>query len=247
MDRPISLIGNTVGGAFICSDWELRITGRCLEEDLNASAEADFEAVRGLEIVKAFVGECAEKANGTRQVSPLRCGQEIWVLARGNDHRGATLHRPDQQVLWLLAYARHRSGQSDDFFPFCKELDKQERLLPTKDDYKRMVVERDRRFVDAVRVEAPLILREARSCEGEYRCTAGGSLGASVSVEFDGELDATAITVAFQANEIEYEQALVLLAALTPSAWEPIQRMPSRELVPGEVAFTVMFSSGQPV
>lgn len=42
-------------GAYICKEWELRITARCLDEDLNAAPDADFDTVRGLEIVKALI------------------------------------------------------------------------------------------------------------------------------------------------------------------------------------------------
>jgi hypothetical protein len=107
-----------------------------------------------------------------------------------------------------------------------------------------MLLERDRRFVEAVRVEAPLVLREASRTDGEYRCTVGGSLATSISVEVDHDLDATAITVAFHATALEYEQGVVLLAALNPTKdWEMIDRMPSRELIAGEVAYTVIVSS----
>src|ERR1700722_8096957 len=169
MDRPVSLIGTTVGGAFICEQWELRVTARCIEEDLNATPDSDFESMRGLEIVKAFVGDRATHSNGTRQVTPLSCSHEVWVLARGNDHRGATVHDVPREVVWLLAYGRHRSGKPDDFFPYCKGLDSDRRLLPTAADYKRMFTERDRWFAEAVRVEAPVILLKARKADGEYK------------------------------------------------------------------------------
>ena len=215
MDRPPSLVGKTVGGAYICEHWELRVTARCLDEDLNAEATADFEAIRGLEIIKGLIGDRSKESISSRQVNPLTCGQDVWVLARGHDHRGATLHDPEDEVIWLLAYGRHRSGEQDDFFPYCKQLDAEGRLLPGHDDYRRMFLERDKRFVEAVRVEAPVILRDARAAEGEYRCTVGGKLGASLSIEIDEGLDATAITVAFTANEIEtLEQGQVLLAQL---------------------------------
>lgn len=225
------------------------MSSRCLSDDLNASHDSDFDAIKGLEIVKAFVGDRSEHSGGTRQVTPLTCGHEVWVIARGHDHRGATFHDAVDEVIWLLAYGRHRSGEPDDFFPFCKALDGEHRLLPTKTDYERMYVERDRRFAEAVRVEAPLILHEAREAEGEHRCTVGGSLGAGISVELEGDLDATAMTVAFFAQQLEtYEQGVLLLAALYPgNEWEPVPRMPSRELEAGEVAFMVMFSSGHAV
>jgi hypothetical protein len=246
MDRPSSLVGKTVEGAHICEKWELRVTGRCLDEDLNAAADAGFEAIGGLEIIKAFTKDRFTEATSSRQVSPLTSGREVWRLGYGDDHRGATLYDANEAVIWLVAYGRHRSGQTDDFFPYCKQLDADGRLLPVRADYDRMFRERDRRFVHAVRIEAPVILCQARATDGEYRCKVGGELGAGISIEVDDELDATAITVAFMATDLEtIEQSQVLLAALSVGEWEMIPRMPSRDLEPGEVAFTVTLVEGQ--
>jgi hypothetical protein len=246
VDRPPSLVGLPIGGAYICEQWELRVTARCLEEDLNAASDATFEAVSGLEIVKAFIGERATHVESTRQVTPLTCSRPVWALGRGHDHRGATLYDRGRAVMWLVAYGRHRSGEDGDFFPYCKALDAAKRLLPTKDDYRRMLLERDQRFVEAVRVEAPLILRKAREADGEYQCTIGGALGAGCSIEVDEDLDVTAVTVALDGNAVEsYEQIIVVLASLVPGQWEPIDRMPSRELDPAEVAYTIMLTSGE--
>ncbi len=109
-----------------------------------------------------------------------------------------------------------------------------------------MFEERDRRFVCAARIEAPVILCEARAADGEYCCKVGGELGVGVSIEVDEDLDATAITVAFMATDLEtVEQGQVLLTALSPGAWEMVPRMPSRDLGPGEVAFTITLVAGR--
>lgn len=243
MNRPPSLIGTTASGAYICKDWELRITARCLDEDLNAEPGADLETVRGLEIVKAMIAAHEERAFTGRTVSPLTCGQDIWVLTYGHNHRGGTFYDEAGQVIWLVAYHRHRAREHDDFFPYCTEIDREKRLLPTKEDYERMFEDRDRRFVDAVVYEAPLIVRKAEQTDGEYRCTVGGSLGAGLSIEIDNELEARAMTVAFAATDIEtFEQGQLLLSALHPGQWEMASAMPSRDLEPSEVAFTIIHS-----
>jgi hypothetical protein len=249
MDRPVSLIGKTAGGAYICKDWELRVTARCLDEDLNASDDADFDAVFGLEIVKAFVKDRFDHPIGSRRpLAPLTCGQDVRRLAYGHDHRGATVHDEVDAVIWLLAYGRHRSGRPDDFFPVCTELDATGRLLPTEADYDRMFTERTRRFVEAVVHEAPVVLSEARAAPGEYECTVGGELGVSLCIEVDEELDATAITVAFMVESVEtIDQVKILLAALSPGAWGEVAGMPSRPLVSGEMAYTITLVSGEVV
>lgn len=221
----------------------MRITARCLDEDLNAATDADFESVLGLEIVKAMISAHKENAFTGRTVSPLTCGHDIWVLTYGHDHRGGTLYDEVEQVIWLVAYHRHRAHEADDFFPYCTEIDREKRLLPTRDDYERMFKDRDRRFADAVVLEAPLIIRQAERVEGEYRCTVGGELGVGLSIEIDDELEARAMTVAFTVTDVEtFEQGQLLLAALHPGAWEVVGAMPSRELHPSEVAFTIVHS-----
>lgn len=251
MDRPHSLVGRPIAGAYICRDWELRVTARCLAEDLNADEAASFESILGLEIVKAFVKDRATETIASKQISPLSSRQEIWRLGYGHDHRGATFYDEDEAVVWLVAYGRHRSGARDDFFPYCKELDAEGRLLPVQADIARMYRDRDKRFVEAVTIEAPQALKVARETEGEYRCTIGGELGAGLAIEVVEGLEATSITVALKPagggplTEVTLEQGQVLLQSLTCGEWEIIGRMPSRDLDPDEVAFTITLVSGE--
>src|SRR5579863_8583051 len=83
MDRPESLVGRAVGGAYICKDWELRVTARCLDEDLHADAETTFAAVEGLEIIKAFKKDRASEPRGPKTISPLSSGETVYRLAYG--------------------------------------------------------------------------------------------------------------------------------------------------------------------
>jgi hypothetical protein len=239
MRRPPSLRGKAAASAYFCSGWELRITQRCLVEDLNASPEATFEEVRGLEIVRAFVRERTDRTKGNRQISPLTCGCEVWVIAHQHHHRGATWYDEHEDVVWLLAYGRHRSGEDDDFFPFCRALDAEDQLLPTVDDRELMLRERDRRFVEAVRVEAPVILAQARASPGEHQHLLGGDVNAGIAVEVDEDLGAEAITIAFRLDAIDWDYVPIMLAAFSDGDWQPIHRMPSRDLEAGEVAMTV--------
>src|ERR1700733_1387812 len=181
MDRPPSLVGRAAGGAYICEKWELRVTARCLDEDLNASSAAEFEELRGLEIIKAFMGDRSASPVAGKELNPMSSGHEVFALGYGHAHRGATLYDEGNAVVWLLAYGRHRSGDDDDFYPWVKALDREGRLIPVHADYRRMLVERDRRFVEAVVVETPVILRDARKAEGEYKAIVGGELGVSLS------------------------------------------------------------------
>lgn len=245
MDRPETLVGHTVGGSYVCKGWELRVTKRCLEDDLNAGSDATFESILGLEIIKAFVKDRTTTSHGTRQVSPVACKPEVWVVAQGDRHRGATIYDAEQEVVWLVAYGRHESGAPDDFFPVCKQLAGDGILLPTDEDYEGLLTDRGAHFAEAVRLEAPTLLLEASLVDGEHRCLVGGSLGAGICVEVSKDPSATAITVAFMATQLDWEQGVLLLGALNPGDWEPIARMPSRELEPGEVAFTIVLDAGE--
>ncbi len=199
------LVGRTHGGAFICPEWELRITARCLRDDLGAEGDASFEAVEGHEIVKAFKSDRFERSTDTRQVSQIRTGVDVWVLSRGHDHRGATVHDAQEHVIWLVAYGRHRSGAPDDFFPYCRSLAAADELLPTDEDYERLMRERDRRFVETIAVEAAHVLDQARSTGEEQRATLGGRFGSEVAVEVDDELEAEAITVALRVERMIWD------------------------------------------
>jgi hypothetical protein len=198
--RYESLVGRCHGGAYLCQDWELRVTKRCMMEDLGVVDDAPFESFRDVEIVKALISD--RPLIDTRQVSPLMCKQEVWVLPRGNDHRGATVFDDVEKVVWLVAAGLHRSGEPNDFFPYCKEIDADRRLLPTADDYETLIIERDARIIEAIVVEAPLILDEARAAEGEIRVEIARR-EVALSIEVAAELEA--ITVAFDLERVEFD------------------------------------------
>jgi hypothetical protein len=233
---PEALVGSTHERSFICAEWELRVTARCLIEDLDRSPDDDFESLRSIEIIKAFESKRFDRVENTRQVAPLTSGKEVWVLARGHDHRGGTWYDDQERVVWLLASRWHRSGSAQDFFPYCKELDAAGRLLPTKSDYEALIRDRARRFAYSVRIEAPLILRAARETQKEQRVMLGGRFGARIAVEVADELEET--TIAFKAGTVPVDYVAVILGCFHPdAAWGLADRMPSRDLEPDEFAF----------
>jgi hypothetical protein len=233
---PEALVGSPHKGAFICAEWELRVTARCLIEDLSEAVDTPFEDLRRHEIVKALESERFDHVDGTRQVAPLTCRRTVWVVARGHDHRGATWFDKEQKVVWMLACGRHRSGADDDFFPYCKDLDAADRLLPTAEDYEALYRDRAGRFSYTVRIEGPLILRLARESGEEQRVTLGGAFGACVAVETADELEET--TVAFKMSTVPIDYIPIILACFHPDvAWDLADRMPSRTLEPNEIAY----------
>jgi hypothetical protein len=235
VQRPPSLVGTAQKGAFICEEWDLRITERCLRDDLGRDAETAFADLVNLDIVKALVRERRFKTFGGRQVRPLTCGCEVWVVAHGNDHRGATWYDEANRVVWLLAYRLHRSGEDDDFFPYCKEIDAAGELMPTVADVTRLIRERDRWFVYALAIEAPRLLLKAQE-DGPQRAVIGGRYGVEVEVEVADDLQG--ITIAFDATTVPPGLWQVILAAFHPDTdWTQVTAMPSRALEQTEIAW----------
>jgi hypothetical protein len=120
---------------------ELRVAERCLTEDLGCRPDTGLEDIQNHEIVRALVRERRGKDIG-RPLTGLVTQLPAGVLAHGHDHRGATWFDEQHDVVWLMAYRRHRSGEPDDFFPWVQTLDSQEQLFPTDTDYERLELER---------------------------------------------------------------------------------------------------------
>ena len=70
-------------------------------------------------------------------------------------------------------------------------------------------------------------------------------------IEVVEELEATSITVAFKPagggplTEMTLQQGQVLLQSLMCGKWEMVGQMPSRDLEPDEVAFTITLVAGE--
>jgi hypothetical protein len=237
---PWGLVKSTHRGAFICREWELRVTERCVDEDLERPPDTDFEDLRNIEIIKEFVNGRSTRTDDRNEISPLSTGCKIWVLSRGHDHRGATFYDDEEKVVWLLAYGRHRSGSPSDFFPYCTELDRKGELLPTEADYRRMYDERDERLAKALPIETAIALKIARGNPGEHRFTLGGHLGVGLVAEVAEDLEE--LTVAFDVESIHWGWVQPILSLLRPAqdstdGWSDSQRLPSRPLAPNEVGF----------
>lgn len=224
-------------GSFLCAEWELRITRRCLEEDLGRSPDATFDDLLGVEIVKAFVARRRDRHDNTREVTPLTSGKTVWRLSRGHDHRGATWYDPDEKVVWLLAYGRHRSGEPEDAFPHFKQLDSEGRLLPTLDDYIGLENDRGRRFVEHVTRVIPGLLEQARDQpDVEQSTSIGGSAELGVAMEIVETLEEVYLRVS-PLNLRPAWLEIILAAVFQGRAWEVTDRFPNLEPSVGELRF----------
>lgn len=228
-------------GSFITAQYDLRVTRRCLIDDLGRRLVDDFELedlYGSVEIVTALVNQRTNGPTGTRQVTPLTSGHEMWVLSYGNNHRGATWHQVTQRVIWLCAYGWHRSGEEDDAFNHFRALDAAGELVPAADDYDDLFRERDERFADLAPGDAQQLLTDARNAPGvAFDGRIGGEHGVAVTVEAADDLEA--LWVAVDGTTFPPDWVGTLFAAFAPDAafsdWEwPSSTFPSRDLREGE-------------
>jgi hypothetical protein len=147
-------------GSCICPNYVLRITQRCLTDDLQFTDGTCFENAMRHPIVKEFVAKHHQIPVSGKTVGS-KCGaRTLYRLGIGNDHRGAIWHDAVDQVVWLCGYGLHRSGEHDDAFQMFRRLLKDKRMYPVAADYRRLYLDRQRRFDDMAPAHA-IALREA--------------------------------------------------------------------------------------
>jgi hypothetical protein len=238
-----SLINTALRGSYLVAGYELRITARCLQEDLETSRNTPIGDLLDLPIVKALIKDRATDPDAGKTIGPEAGEDTIRRLGYGHDHRWATWWDRSEMVVWLCAYhGGHRSGAADD--PFKKhfpELIAAKRMKPTATDYEALFAERDERFVDLVRGDAQALLADARREPGtEKRAVVGGEASVGCLVEVVETLEET--YVAFFIEEVTYERFVILLNAFYVSRfeeWEHVDEMPHRAIgeASGEVCY----------
>ncbi len=241
---PLSgMVNISFGSAYLCADYELRVTHRCLEEDLGGTTTAPFDDLKNHEIIKALIKRRRDTPHDTKLVSPLPGGPPVYRLAYGDRHRGATWFDEDNQVVWLLAYAQHEFKGTGDAFPYFKELHAQERLLPDEADYEALFSDRASRFAGVARHDALQLLEAARAAPGEeQRGLIGGEVGVGVAVEIVETLIETYLAI--KVAGLTTETLPILLAAFFPeydfADIESCTELPSRPLETDEIGFRAL-------
>lgn len=212
-------------------DRELRVTRRCLEEDLGGKKDGTLEDVAKHPIVRALLRERETKTTGTRQVSQLRSGKEIWVLTQGQRDRGGTWYEADRDIVWLVAAWHHESGSPDDFFPYCRQLDKDGRLSPSQEDYKELLLAQNQWLAARIMIDAPLLRKRARATGEEVSGQIGGKFGVKVAIEVADEIEA--ISVAFDLRTLQNPRTMnaILAAIEAEGEWEDTDRMATRSFL----------------
>jgi hypothetical protein len=240
MLRPLGLVGSCHRGSYLCADWELRITLRCLGEDLGSAADLDFEKSLSRDvIVKAFKREHEFKADAAKEVSPLTCGETVWRLAHQHDHRGAVWYDEANAVMWLCAYREHTSGLPDDAFPYFKQLDADGRLLPDDEDYVALGEDEGYRFAESVPAEVQSVLARGRAQPDiEQRAVVGGTYEVGLAVESAAPYESITIAIVSEDwDEEDWDRFGLILAALgfgEPDALGNVDAIAGRLLDEGE-------------
>jgi hypothetical protein len=216
----------------LCAGWELRITERCLVDDLGLAPDASYaDALARHKIVDAFSKKRSERTDNGKTVGPAAGDNTLYRLGHGHRHRGATWYDQDGQVVWLCAYGRHESGADDDAFPYFDELMRTGTMMPTTADRDAAAEDRAARLAAALPRTAQQLLEEARANPGtEVRGTVGSTaIGVVVVVVEKLEETHVAIVGATGRKEI-YAILAAFFADAEFGEWSPASNLPARDL-----------------
>lgn len=204
----------------------------------------EFANARSHPIVGAFETQRSTNPTGGKTVGPVAGERTIYRLGLGHAHRGATWFDAHEQVVWLCAYGFHRSGETDDAFPYFQGLIRAGGILPTEDDYEALFRDRAHRFTETLPQDAQDLLAKARSNPGvEQVGLLGGHQSTTIVVEVIETLEET--HVAFSMVQIgDYTMVVSILVAFFPNAlfseWEPVSKLPTRALRDDELCYRIL-------
>lgn len=226
---------------------ELRITSRCLLEDLGASPDEDFEALLARHgIVRAFRRERREVTAGPDTLGPAGGERPLTVLRHTHHWRGVTWFEEPEGVVWLCACGWHRSSDPNDAFVIFGRLRDQDRIWPSVADYEALAADRGEQFAAMAVDEAPRLLATARARPGTEQRLLIGREPVSILVYVVETLEETFVAVS--GLRLGVSQFQLLLVALYPNRsffdWRPEQRLPTRELDHSQAEFCMSIVHG---
>jgi len=226
----------------------LRVTARCLLEDLRFAVEdldRPIEELAGRSpLIRAFVDQRSQLPIGQETIQGLTSRIVAYALHSGED-RGATWHQERAGVVWLLAAAFHRSGKRTDAYPYFRQLDREGRLLPTREDAVRLANSLTPTIARSLLQEVPVLRDQARRQPGVIQ---HGLIGGRIAVRLVYEAGETPLlTVAISQRlrpgvvDVPADWLIRVAAAFLPDtpadklsvAWD----LAGEELDPTEVAF----------
>ena len=233
-------------GTLVCEEYELRVTARCLREDLGERypERVEMESAQRYEIVRAFCSKRRESPTGTGTVGPAAGERTLHALRQGHDHRGATWFDREERVVWLCAYGTHRSGEADDAFQHFAALRQNGLIYPEREDYERLNDERAERFVALAPQELAELLEAAEEKTGqEVRAVIGGVEQLGLLVVVVETLDELFVACS-QAALADPTRVSIILTGLCPDRawddWDFVRELPTRVLRAGEICFSIL-------
>jgi hypothetical protein len=237
-------------GGCVCRTHELRITGRCLVEDLGMTVETSFEDALRHPIVQAFQGKRLADTGSGKTVGPWAGGNTLFHLGVGDDHRGATWFDMDERVVWLCAYGWHRSGQKNDAFQLFTGLLHNDEIYPTTDDYRRLLLDRQRRFVDLIPRHADVArARAMKTRKVIIEAQLGHPLDRQLGIRIIADVvaDIAEIFVAFDPKGLNHEEIMLIVRSFVPEPevmdWDWSESLAGTALRPDEIAVQLMTSA----
>lgn len=231
--------GQPYGRAFLCSaGHELRITRRCLEEDLgqafgSADDEPEYEfadLVDRHQIVRGLCGKRADDTGSGDTVGPAAGAESLYTLRQG-EHRGATWYDEETGVVWLCAASTfHRSGDPNDAFQEFQDLLAEGRIYPDEADDELLEIDRAENFVAYARRDLPQLLAAAQANPDTEQTMQIGPEPISCLVSIVETLEERYVTIS-----ASYGDYLTIICALLAqgrdfSEWDYRDRLPTREL-----------------
>lgn len=136
----------------------LRVTRRCALEDLGCAEEDLGKSVEELaesnSVLASFVAKRSQNPEGQETVQDLTSRIVAYSLHSGVN-RGITWHDRNRDVVWLLAARLHRSGKSDDAYPYFVALDRAGTLMPAREDLVDLVASQRVSFAKALMENVP--------------------------------------------------------------------------------------------
>jgi hypothetical protein len=232
--------------------YDLRITVRCLEEDLGMPRGDSNIAPNEIqhEFIQAFIEKRRDHPKGTEPFVLPKHGPIADKLRWTERWRGATLYDSEENVVWLLGIGFHTSGRPDDVYELLEALDREDRLLPTEEDYELLLDSREANLPQLLAVNAEEMLEEANANPGtEIQRVIGGTFPISVVVERENGMTATWLAISYRLHRGEVEPPpeweRFLLAAFFPGRrpediQSPEQRLPTRATGSDEWVYQVI-------
>jgi hypothetical protein len=228
-DAAEGAAGEPYARSFLCPRWELRITERCLVEDLQLEAGAVFDDALRHPIVEAFAKKRLTSTGEGKTVGPAADSETLYRLASGR-HRGATWWDSENKVVWLCGYGWHESGAEDDAFQLFPQLIEEGRIKPTPADIDALLDDRAERLANLLPEAAAGLLEEARADPGNEKTVTVGGLRLSIVVRYVETLEEVYVAVVGGTAREDKALRLSLFSEAEFGEWRLEECLPTREL-----------------